>query len=290
MAGLSFLLANPSSKAELTIRSNEDPLKHPISDHHHGHDFGERLVLHRHSVVHHLEPQVKILAMFLFILVCVATPIRWWPAFVVYGSLVLGSIVLAQLPVRVVAGRSLIELPFVFFAVLMPFLGSGERVEVLGVSLSRVGIESGASIVVKGTLGVLCAVCLSATTPAREILRGLERLRMPNLLVQIVSFMIRYVNVVSDEMSRMKVARLSRGFEAQGVRSWRFLANVAGALFIRSYERGERVYLAMLSRGYAGRLPDTGHEGAGVRQWAQGLSLPVLALAVLIMSNLWIPR
>lgn len=247
-------------------------------------------MLHRHSVVHHLEPQVKILAMFLFILVCVATPIRMWQSFVVYGGLVVAIIFLAQLPLRIVASRSLIELPFVIFAILMPFLGSGERVEVLGFSLSRLGIESGTSIVVKGTLGVVCAVCLSATTSAREILRGLERLRLPNLLVQIVSFMIRYVNVVSDEMSRMKVARLSRGFEAQGVRSWRFLANVAGALFIRSYERGERVYLAMLSRGYAGKLPDTGHESAGVRQWAQGLSLPVLALGVLIMANFWIFR
>lgn len=113
---------------------------------------------------------------------------------------------------------------------------------------------------------------------------------MPNLLVQIVSFMIRYVNVVSDEMARMKVARLSRGFEAQGVRSWRFLANVAGALFIRSYERGERVYLAMLSRGYGGRLPDTGHGSAGTRQWAQGLSLPVLALVVSMVANVWIAR
>ncbi len=244
-------------------------------------------MLHRHSVVHHLEPQVKILAMFLFIIVCVATPIHFWQAFVAYGFMVLGVIVLAQLPLKIVASRSLIELPFVFFAVLMPIFGSGERVEFFGVSLSRLGIESGASIIVKGTLGVLCAVCLSATTSAREILRGLERLRMPNLLVQIVSFMIRYVNVVSDEMARMKIARLSRGFEAQGVRSWRFLANVAGALFIRSYERGERVYLAMLSRGYGGKLPDTGQGSAGTRQWVQGLSLPVLALLVLVMTNLW---
>lgn len=288
--GSCFSYANPDSEVEFDIRTNEDPLKHPISDHHHGHDFGERLVLHRHSIVHHLEPQVKILAMFLFIIVCVATPIHLWPAFVAYGVLVLGTIRLAQLPLRIVVSRSLIEVPFVFFAVLMPIFGSGERVEVLGISLSRLGIESGASIVVKGTLGVLCAVCLSATTPAREILRGLERLRLPNLLVQIVSFMIRYVNVVSDEMARMKVARLSRGFEAQGVRSWRFLANVVGALFIRSYERGERVYLAMLSRGYGGKLPDTGHGSAGTRQWSQGLSLPVLALLVLIMANIWIAR
>ena len=264
-----------------------NPLKHPISDHHHGHDFGERLVLHRHTPVHALEPQVKIVAMLGFIVVAVATPITWWPAFVAYGVLVFGVIALAQLPLRVVFARSLIEVPFVAFALLMPVFGTGDRIDVLGVSLSKIGLESGASIVAKGTLGVLCAVCLSATTPAREILRGLERLRLPKLLVQIISFMIRYVNVVSDEMSRMRVARLSRGFEAHGLRAWRFLANVAAALFIRSYERGERVYLAMLARGYSGSLPDGGHQPASRRQWLQGLLLPFAAGIVLVLTQQW---
>lgn len=267
-----------------------DPLKHPISDHHHGHDFGERLVLHRHTPVHALEPHVKIVAMVAFIVVGVVTPITWWPAFVAYGMLVMGVIALAQLPARVVFSRALIEVPFVLFAVLMPIFGRGERIDVLWFSLSKVGLESGASIVAKGTLGVLCAVTLSATTSAREILRGLERLRMPSLLVQIISFMIRYVNVVSDEMSRMAVARASRGFEASGVKSWRFLGQVAGALFIRSYERGERVYLAMLSRGYTGTLPDSGHDPASKRQWAQGMVLPVLALTALMLASVWTGR
>lgn len=228
---------------------------------------------------------MKILAMVSFILVAVATPITWWPAFVGFGVLVFALVLIGQLPLKVVAARSLIELPFVFFALLMPILGSGDRVDVLGLALSKSGLESGLSIVVKGFLGVVCAVCLSATTPAREILRGLERLRLPSLLVQIVSFMIRYVNVVSDEMSRMRVARLSRGFEATGPRAWRFLANVAASLFIRSYERGERVYLAMLSRGYAGVLPDAGHRPASTRQWLHGLSLPILAAS--ISSLVW---
>lgn len=247
-------------------------------------------MLHRHTPVHALEPQVKIVAMLTFLVVAVATPINWWPAFAAYGALILSVILLAQLPLRVVFARALIEVPFVVFAFLMPIFGRGERVDVLGVSLSKVGIESGASIIAKGTLGVLCAVCLSATTPAREILRGLERLRLPKMLVQIISFMIRYINVMSDEMSRMKVARESRGFEASGLRSWRFLASVAAALFIRSYERGERVYLAMLARGYSGSLPDGGQHPASVRQWMQGLALPVAASVVLAVYAIVITR
>ena len=96
---------------------------------------------------------------------------------------------------------------------------------------------------------VAASVLLASTTELRELLLGLQRLRLPPLLVQIASFMIRYGDVITDEMRRMRIARESRGFEARGVRHWGVLAKSAGALFIRSYERGERVHLAMVSRG-----------------------------------------
>ena len=101
----------------------------------------------------------------------------------------------------------------------------------------------------KGTLGVLASLTLAATTEPRAVIRGLERLRMPAQLVQIMGFMVRYLDVVTDEMRRMRVALASRGFTARNPLHWPVLARSAGALFIRSYERGERVHLAMLSRG-----------------------------------------
>ena len=89
----------------------------------------------------------------------------------------------------------------------------------------------------------------SATTEPQAVIRGLERLRMPAQLVQIMGFMVRYLDVVTDEMRRMRVALASRGFTARNPLHWPVIARSAGALFIRSYERGERVHLAMLSRG-----------------------------------------
>jgi cobalt/nickel transport system permease protein len=70
-----------------------------------------------------------------------------------------------------------------------------------------------------------------------------------------MGFMVRFLEVVTTEMRRMRIARESRGFTARNPRHWPVLARSAGALFIRSYERGERVHLAMLSRGYTGKLP-----------------------------------
>lgn len=213
-----------------------------------------------------------------FISVSVSTPITRWPAFIAFFLLLLVAARVSKIPLLLLFKRALIEIPFIFFAILMPFFGTGEKFEIAGIELYREGLLAGTSIVVKGTLGVLAAVILSTTTTAREILRGLERLKLPAVMVQIASFMLRYVNVISDEMERMKVARESRGFVATGIKHWKVLATSAAALFIRSYERGERVHLAMLSRGFDGNLPSLENNKATQRQWATALSLPGLAL------------
>jgi cobalt/nickel transport system permease protein len=213
-----------------------------------------------------------------FISVSVSTPITRWPAFIAFFLLLLVAARVSKIPLPLLFKRALIEIPFIFFAILMPFFGTGEKFEIAGIELYREGLLAGTSIVVKGTLGVLAAVILSTTTTAREILRGLERLKLPAVMVQIASFMLRYVNVISDEMERMKVARESRGFVATGIKHWKVLATSAAALFIRSYERGERVHLAMLSRGFDGNLPSLENNKATQRQWATALSLPGLAL------------
>ena len=105
-------------------------------------------------------------------------------------------------------------------------------------------------------------------------------------MVQIASFMLRYINVISDEMERMKIARESRGFTATGVKHWKVLATAAAALFIRSYERGERVHLAMLSRGFDGELPHTEVRSVGARAWLIALTIPSLALIAAIFVRI----
>ena len=105
-------------------------------------------------------------------------------------------------------------------------------------------------------------------------------------MVQIASFMLRYVNVISDEMERMKIARQSRGFDATGVKHWKVIATSAAALFIRSYERGERVHLAMLSRGFDGELPHTEVKSVGARAWLRALTIPTFALITSIFVRM----
>jgi cobalt/nickel transport system permease protein len=222
-----------------------------------GAGHGHRLHFHGHSPLHRAAAHHKLLALLGFVLVVVATPADWFAAFAGYLGLLVVAIVVSRVPPPYLLKRMVVEVPFVVFALLMPFIATGPRTEVLGVTVSEPGLLAGWALLAKGTLGVLASLLLAATTEPQHLLAGLQRLRLPHQLVQIMAFMIRYLDVVTAEMRRMRIARESRGFSARNPRHWPVLARSAGALFIRSYERGERVHLAMVSRGYTGRLPET---------------------------------
>ena len=253
----------------------------------HGHDVGERLYLPGDSLVHRLPAHVKIAAGLTFMVVVVATPARHWWAFAWYAVLIGGVAVTARLPLGRLATRMTVEIPFVVFALLLPFLGRPPMTEVLGLSLSEPGLLAAWNILAKATLGVAASVLLAATTRSRDLLDGLATLRVPALLVEIAGFMVRYLHVVSDEWRRMSMARVSRAPEVDGVRSWPVVSRTAGVLFIRSYERGERVHLAMLARGYGGSMPLLEERTAGARDWLLALALPGAAVLGAGSAALW---
>ena len=234
------------------------------------------------SPVHRLPPEVKIAAMVVFTVAVVATPREAYWAFGGYAALVVAVATLARVGPRWLLSRALIELPFVLFAFALPFLGAGERVEVAGLSLSVDGLLGGWNILAKGTLGVLASLLLAATTTTRDLIVGLDRLRCPQILTQIAAFMLRYLDVLVGEARRMRVARVSRGDDPRFLWQLRGFAAGVGALFLRAFERGERVYLTMVSRGYSGRMPAV-WQGAGAAtagQWAVAATVPVAAVAI----------
>ena len=223
-----------------------------------GAGHGHRLFFHGHSPIHRAPAHLKVLALLGFMLVVVATPRQSYAVFAAEALVILGVIAVSRVPLGYLLPRMVVEVPFAVFAVLMPFIAHGPRTDVLGVTVSEPGLVAGVALLVKGSMGVLASLTLAATTEPQDLLRGLQRLRMPDLVVQIMGFMIRYLDVVTAELGRMMTALRSRGCDPRSPRHWPVLARSLGALFIRSYERGERVHLAMLSRGYDGRLPQSG--------------------------------
>jgi cobalt/nickel transport system permease protein len=224
-----------------------------------GAGHGHKLHYHGHSFIHRAPAHLKLVSLLGFMLVVVATPRDWQLAFAIYAVVLLAVVGASRVPPAYLVKRMAIEIPFVVFALLVPFVAQGPQVHVqvlgLGLGLSQPGLVAAGGLLMKGTLGVLASLTLAATTEPEDVLRGLQRLRVPDLIVQIMGFMIRYLDVVTGEMGRMLTAMRSRGCDPRSPRHWPALARSLGALFIRSYERGERVHLAMLSRGYTGTLP-----------------------------------
>ena len=246
-----------------------------------GAGHGHHLHFHGHSLVHRLPSHVKLVTLLTYVVAVVLTPRTAYWAYGVHLLLVLVSQRASRVPFPYFAKRMLVETPFVVFALLVPFVATGPKVSVGPLELSEQGLVSGWALLAKGTLGVMASLVVATTTEPRHVVAGLEKLRLPNLLVQIMGFMVRYLEVVTAELARMRIARESRGFRARSFRAWPALASTAGALFIRSYERGERVHLAMLSRGYQGQLPVTHPLTATSAQWRVAGAIPALAVLTL---------
>ena len=190
----------------------------------------------------------------------------------------------ARVPPLTLLRRLAIETPFLIFVVALPFVARGERLDIAGLSLSVEGLWGAWNIFVKATLGAAAMMLLASTTPITSILHGLRKLRVPSVIVAIAGFMIRYADVIASELRRMKVGRQSRGYEPRVLWQARALASSAGTLFIRSYERGERVHLAMLSRGYSGTMPELAEVDASPTDWLTAFLVPAVAAVICVFA------
>ena len=237
------------------------------------------LYVHEHSAIHHLAPETKVAAAFGFVVGVAITPREAFLAFAFDGLAVVALAMVARLRWRFVLTRASVITPFLILALLIPFVSSGERIDVFGLAVSREGLWGAWNILAKASLGVTASILLAGTTEIPEILRGLSRLRVPAAFTAIAGFMARYLEVISGELSRMRTAMTARGYDPRWLWQAKPIAASAGSLFIRSYERGERVHSAMVARGYDGVMPDLGHRKATPGEWARVALLPSVSVA-----------
>lgn len=225
------------------------------------------------SPVHQLDPRAKIVGLIGLVFVSVSLPPGAWLGFAAVGAILLGLVVVARLSPGHVLKRMTIEIPFLLAAAVIPFTVED-------------GLVLGATVALKLTTSVLAMVVLSSTTPFPQLLRGFELLRAPRLIVAIVAFMWRYMHVLVGEVSRMKRAREARGYSAGWIWQAASTGPLIANLFVRSLERGERVYLAMLSRGYSGGMPASAMDRLTLRatdvSFVAGLTVALLSIRVLL--------
>lgn len=243
--------------------------------------------LHRHlhvpadTSVHRLAPEAKLVGLVAFATTTALAPRREVAVFAAAAVVLVAVVRVSRLAARMVAVRLLVVVPFVVVAALVPFVAGGDRVDVAGVPLSVEGLWASWNIAAKAVLGATAAIVVSATTPVPDLLHGMRRLRVPTAFVAIAGFMVRYLDVLVDRLARMRLAMAARGHDPRWLWQLRPLAASVGTLFVRSYEHGERIHLAMVARGFTGEMPALEDRRARWSEWTTALVPATLVGAVL---------
>lgn len=211
------------------------------------------------SPVHRLDPRAKLIAALLTILLIVLTPDRWLVTHAIQLVLIWGVIFASRVPAGYILKRSLPLLPLVVVvAAFVPFITPGGTVYELSmrgrtVAVTDAGLLRFGAIVAKAYLSFFAASALVATTRFGDLMWAAGRLKVPAKLVLVISFMYRYLFILIDEVSHMLLARELRSPAASRLALIRSSGGIVGAMFVRSYEHAQRLYAAMLLRGYSGR-------------------------------------
>ena len=213
------------------------------------------LSLHGKSHLHNLSPQLKILSTLLIVISIAFSKIINPFQILSHALIVFLMIRYSRIPLKTYLKRLTIDIPFILFALFLPFLSSGNNdvvMTILSFDVYRTGLLEMLAILFKATSGVSLGIVLTATTTNIEIIYGLQKLKLPSIIIAIMSFSIRYIDVFIDEFKRVKISMQSRGYFEKGIKNLIPIAYASGAMLIRGYERGERVYLSMVSRGFNG--------------------------------------
>jgi cobalt/nickel transport system permease protein len=208
--------------------------------------------------IHRLDARAKLIGLLTVTGVALSTPIGLWPVWIACAGVLVAVAAAARLPAAQLWRRARLVLPLVaLVAVFVPFVRTGGGAHALGpLTVHDAGLAVFATTTAKALIGTFAAVVLGATTPFPAVLRGLEAMRAPRLLVLIAAFMYRYLGVITADVASMRAGLASRGYRPRTPLQAAPLGRAATALFLRTYGRGERIHLAMLARGYSGRMPE----------------------------------
>jgi len=222
----------------------------------------------RTSPVHTLDPRVKLVLVLSYILTCALMPIGAWPVYILLLTLVFSFELLSSLGIKYVLRRALLALPFMLAAFPVIFTNGqtvlfSAKIGSLQLAAYAEGLERFVSVALKSWLSVQAAIVLAASTPFPELLQAMRAVRIPRLLVSLFGLMWRYLFVLVDEALRLMRARQARSGESSrpgarkgGSVAWRarVAGGMAGNLFLRAFERSDRIYMAMVARGYDGEI------------------------------------
>lgn len=211
------------------------------------------------SLVHKLDPRVKIISSLAAIIIIVSEPMNSKPLhFIYYFILLFFTSLLSKLPAYYIIKRILVVMPFILMATLfypfsVLFTGSEESV-IINYRQTQI-LFATISIFSKAFLSVLILVLLTSTEKFRRLLLAMRKLKMPVIVGKLSAILYRYIFVLSDEYLRTTRARQSRSPGKIKTGRLKIYGNQAAMIFLRSWERSQIIYKSMLSRGFTGEYP-----------------------------------
>lgn len=217
------------------------------------------------SFMEKLDPRTKIVSFLAIILCMILTPVARLKDFGLYFLLILAISFFSRTTPAQILKRLCILLPFVLFmAMFVPFVKQGQvcwslKIGYWKLNVTCEGVWTFLNIIIKSGLSILLLILASSTTTFTDFLKGLDLLHLPRILVMLMSFMYRYIFVLLEEARRLMRARSLRYFGSRYREQFRVLGYMIGMLFIRTYERAERIYHAMILRGFSEEIHSMKH-------------------------------
>ena len=243
------------------------------------------------SPIHRWDPRLRLISIFALIFsVILLYNLQLVVIGMIFAIILTG---ISKIPFSFVFSR--MKLVFIFvipFFVIIPFTVIGNGVEIAsfgGITLSYRGIEYvkfAAMIVLKALTAVMLIFPMVGTSRMDITIKALEGLHLPNKLVQMFAFTYRYIFVLDDEFTRMDRSLASRGFKRRGnLYTLTTISKAIAMLFVNSYERADRVFYAMRSKGYTGKIA-TLHEFHARRQdWVNTAVVAGFALLLQVAAT-----
>ncbi len=199
-------------------------------------------------------PSIRIVCALVMVIAIGITPDARWLTWLIYGMGIAIVVVMSQVSLTKLCQRLAVESVFVTVAVMGLLFRDGEGLlwQWGGLKITMTGLVILGSVMCKLWLSLTVMNLLTMTMPIPNLLQALSILRVPPLLIAILGSMVRYLDLLIEEITVMRRAAISRNLMA-GKRWQRLvIGNMIGSLFIRTYDRGDRIHQAMLSRGYQG--------------------------------------
>lgn len=235
------------------------------------------------SFIHRLDARAKMLVTLAFLVSLLSLPSRDLFGMTIFLVYPIVTIALADIPGIFLLKRSFIALPFVLLiGILNPFFDHSPALEIGSFTITG-GWISFLVIIVRGILSVLAVLILTATTGLPHISKGLKQLGVPSVITTQLIFVFRYIFILAGEASSMLLSARLRNSSARPL-SFSLWRNMVGSLLLRSLDRSERMYSALLCRGFAGDLKTLNQQHFAKKEWIYLLTWTASFVSILLFD------